>query len=152
MKTIKELNEKWYWRTIKVIYIFFVILAIFISFAFPIWAIFFEEPEEFLAKDFEKKYEKDWKTYIEKQQYLKEFREKNPFLSWYSDEEILAKAKEKRPDLVIFKQKIELDYMKAIPFCIIWIIFYLIILWGFLFLIRWIAYYIILWKFNPPKN
>lgn len=42
---------------------------------------------------------------ITKQQYLKEFREKNPFLSWYSDEEILAKAKEKRPDLKFVEEK-----------------------------------------------
>ena len=42
---------------------------------------------------------------ITKQKYLKEFREKNPFLSWYSDEEILAKAKEKRPDLKFVEEK-----------------------------------------------
>ena len=36
---------------------------------------------------------------ITEKEYLKQFRERNPTLSDYSDSDIIAKAKEKRPDL-----------------------------------------------------
>ncbi|PZM83075.1 hypothetical protein DLH72_04050 [Candidatus Gracilibacteria bacterium] len=42
---------------------------------------------------------------ITKEKYLKEFRERNPSFSGYSDEEILEKAKEKRPDLEFLESK-----------------------------------------------
>lgn len=152
MKTIKELNEKWYWRFIKVIYIFFVILAIIWSFAIPIWAIFFEKPIDFLS--YEKEITKAPEWYYTKKEFIDKSR--NKFVEKFeklSDEEVFKKMIEEYPiyESQIKDKEILLNYYKAIPFCTLMIILTWIIYLWILFLIRWITYYIILWKFNP-KN
>ena len=153
MKTIKELNKKWYWRLLKVIYIFFVILVIIWSFIFPIWAIFFERPIEFLS--YEKEITKAPEWYYTKKDFIEKARKK--FLEKFeklSDEEVFNIMLEEYPT---YKYQIKdketlLNYYKAIPFCILIIITILIIFLWILFLLRWVTYYIILWSFNPPKN
>lgn len=115
MKTIRELNEKWYWRFLKVIYSFFVILAIIWTFVLPIWSIFSNsgDPISFLSNSFEIKYERNWEIYT--------------------------------------KENLELNYYKAIPFCILMIIVSWMVYFWILYVIRWTVYYIILWDFNPKK-
>lgn len=142
---LKELNSKWYWRLVKVVYwgilLFFIIWWIWWS----IWGVFFENPK--YLPNFLKEKENS-KLQLE-EEYLISFKEKNPKYAYLPDSIILEKAKENRPNLEFTKEKVNL--LTAIPsillsWIIIFLIFYIIHL-----IIRSITYYIFFWKINPKK-
>jgi len=142
MKTIKELNEKIWFRFTKVIYIFLLSITTFIIIFLTSFIIYNEKIENKIIKEPECN-----DIDIENVQILLDH--------WVTDKETIRKLvlmKKQEREWVQELEKKDLWLIKWIIIILLLIISELIISYLIFFkLINRIFYYIVLWKFNPKE-
>ncbi len=166
MEKLENLNSKWYWRLIKLVYAFILLLSLLFIIIF-----FWNEGASFLTKkaveereetidmtyqkiknkeincwgEFEKEYNKYNWYYRNEESFF------NPMQRIFKDWSLIQAYASTAYCWIdvhgIFSNETERDYFYSIKFTILGIL----LLFIFHLIIRSITYYIMLWKINPNK-